>query len=433
MARALAARPRGRDRPGRPRLHHRAVVDRDLRAAGRALPAGLDPGRADRGDHGRARGGLRRGRHHGPARARARRSPGSPASAARWSPAARAPRPARPCARSGWTARSRRWSAPRTSPGPSRRPTATWRRRAASACRPAPASWSRTRRPGVAAGRAAGCAVIAVRAGNFDGQDQSAAHRVIDTLDELTPELAGPGGGGRGRGLWWSRCVAAMTALPERVTVYEVGPRDGLQNEARNVPTADKIAFIDALVAAGLRHIEITSFVSPRWIPQLADAAEVARGVTRRQGVAFSALVPNRRGLDAAMAAGHAGGRGLPVGVRDPQQEERQQDHRRHAEGVRGRGPAGARRRAAGARLRVDGVRLPLRGRGRSAARGRADPRPARDGRLPGLPRRHHRRRQPAPGRATSSAWSSPTTRARSSRSTSTTPRAPRWPTATSR
>jgi len=95
-----------------------------------------------------------------------------------------------------------------------------------------------------------------------------------------------------------------MSALPERVTVYEVGPRDGLQNEARNVPTADKIAFIDALVDAGLRRVEITSFVSPRWIPQLADAVEVARGVTRRDGVTFSALVPNRRGLDAAISAG---------------------------------------------------------------------------------------------------------------------------------
>ncbi|HVK78110.1 MAG TPA: hydroxymethylglutaryl-CoA lyase [Kofleriaceae bacterium] len=92
--------------------------------------------------------------------------------------------------------------------------------------------------------------------------------------------------------------------LPERVTVYEVGPRDGLQNETRNVPTADKIRFIQALMDAGLRHIEITSFVSPRWIPQLADSAEVARGVTRRDGVVLSALVPNRRGLDAALAAG---------------------------------------------------------------------------------------------------------------------------------
>lgn len=92
--------------------------------------------------------------------------------------------------------------------------------------------------------------------------------------------------------------------LPERVTIYEVGPRDGLQNEARQVPTAEKIAFIDALSATGLPAIEITSFVSPRWIPQLADAGEVARGVARRQGVRFSALVPNRRGLDGAIAAG---------------------------------------------------------------------------------------------------------------------------------
>jgi hydroxymethylglutaryl-CoA lyase len=92
--------------------------------------------------------------------------------------------------------------------------------------------------------------------------------------------------------------------LPAEVTIYEVGPRDGLQNEARNVPTVDKIRFIDALVAAGIRAIEITSFVSPKWIPQLADAAEVARGVQRPPGVRMSALVPNRRGLDTALAAG---------------------------------------------------------------------------------------------------------------------------------
>jgi hydroxymethylglutaryl-CoA lyase len=92
--------------------------------------------------------------------------------------------------------------------------------------------------------------------------------------------------------------------LPERVTIYEVGPRDGLQNEARHVPTADKLRFIDGLIGAGIRDLEITSFVSPKWIPQLADASEVARGVTRQSGVRMSALVPNRRGLDAAMAAG---------------------------------------------------------------------------------------------------------------------------------
>lgn len=92
--------------------------------------------------------------------------------------------------------------------------------------------------------------------------------------------------------------------LPAEVTIYEVGPRDGLQNEARNVPTADKIRFIDALVASGIRAIEITSFVSPKWIPQLADSSEVARGVHRVPGVRMSALVPNRRGLDTALAAG---------------------------------------------------------------------------------------------------------------------------------
>jgi hydroxymethylglutaryl-CoA lyase len=92
--------------------------------------------------------------------------------------------------------------------------------------------------------------------------------------------------------------------LPRKVTVYEVGPRDGLQNEARQVPTADKIAFIDALAGAGLSRIEITSFVHPKWIPQLADAVEVAQRVQRRPNVTFSALVPNRQGLDRALAAG---------------------------------------------------------------------------------------------------------------------------------
>ncbi|HVK89640.1 MAG TPA: hydroxymethylglutaryl-CoA lyase [Kofleriaceae bacterium] len=92
--------------------------------------------------------------------------------------------------------------------------------------------------------------------------------------------------------------------LPAEVTIYEVGPRDGLQNEARQVPTADKLKFIEALVGAGIRSIEITSFVSPKWIPQLADAAEVARGVTRPPGVRMSALVPNRRGLETALASG---------------------------------------------------------------------------------------------------------------------------------
>jgi hydroxymethylglutaryl-CoA lyase len=92
--------------------------------------------------------------------------------------------------------------------------------------------------------------------------------------------------------------------LPRRVTVYEVGPRDGLQNEPRMLATASKIELIEALVSTGIPAIEMTSFVNPKWIPQLADAAEVARGVHRAEGVRYSCLVPNRRGLDTALQAG---------------------------------------------------------------------------------------------------------------------------------
>ncbi len=88
------------------------------------------------------------------------------------------------------------------------------------------------------------------------------------------------------------------------VTIYEVGPRDGLQNEARPIPTADKIRLVDLLSDAGLRRIEVTSFVSPRWVPQLADAAEVLAGIRRAPGVAYAALAPNLKGFEAARAAG---------------------------------------------------------------------------------------------------------------------------------
>jgi hydroxymethylglutaryl-CoA lyase len=90
------------------------------------------------------------------------------------------------------------------------------------------------------------------------------------------------------------------------VSVYEVSPRDGLQNESATVPLSGKLRLIDALVAAGLERIEITSFVSPKWIPQLADADDVAEAVlaSARPGVRFSALCPNARGLDRAKKAG---------------------------------------------------------------------------------------------------------------------------------
>jgi hydroxymethylglutaryl-CoA lyase len=95
-----------------------------------------------------------------------------------------------------------------------------------------------------------------------------------------------------------------LGTLPERVDVYEVGPRDGLQNELRTLPTRDKARLIEALVAAGEKRIEVTSFVSPKWIPQLADAEELLRLVGRREGVVFSALVPNLKGLQRAKEAG---------------------------------------------------------------------------------------------------------------------------------
>jgi hydroxymethylglutaryl-CoA lyase len=91
--------------------------------------------------------------------------------------------------------------------------------------------------------------------------------------------------------------------LPPEVTLYEVGPRDGLQNEARLIPTTDKVQLVDALSETGLRAIEVTSFVNPKWIPQLADAVEVASRITRKPGVVYSALVPNRQGLDSALKA----------------------------------------------------------------------------------------------------------------------------------
>ncbi|MBL8298961.1 MAG: hydroxymethylglutaryl-CoA lyase [Rhodanobacteraceae bacterium] len=93
---------------------------------------------------------------------------------------------------------------------------------------------------------------------------------------------------------------------PSQVRIVEVGPRDGLQNEKAIIATATKIELIDRLSATGLRSIEATSFVSPKWIPQLADAAEVFSGITRRDGVSYPVLVPNLQGYERARAAGAA-------------------------------------------------------------------------------------------------------------------------------
>ena len=93
-------------------------------------------------------------------------------------------------------------------------------------------------------------------------------------------------------------------AYPVEVRIVEVGPRDGLQNEKLDIGTANKIALIDRLSATGLRSIEATAFVSPKWVPQMADAAEVLAGIARKPGVSYPVLVPNEQGYERARVAG---------------------------------------------------------------------------------------------------------------------------------
>jgi hydroxymethylglutaryl-CoA lyase len=92
-------------------------------------------------------------------------------------------------------------------------------------------------------------------------------------------------------------------SLPSEVSLYEVSPRDGLQNESAQVATHAKVRLIESLVDAGLKRVEVTSFVSPKWVPQMADADQVCQMIERRDGVTYSALVPNARGLERAMKA----------------------------------------------------------------------------------------------------------------------------------
>ncbi len=92
-------------------------------------------------------------------------------------------------------------------------------------------------------------------------------------------------------------------SVAERVEIFEVGPRDGLQNEQHEIPVADKVALIDCLSGAGFARIEVASFVSPKWVPQMAGSAEVLAGITRVPGVRYAALTPNMRGFQDAMAA----------------------------------------------------------------------------------------------------------------------------------
>jgi hydroxymethylglutaryl-CoA lyase len=136
----------------------------------------------------------------------------------------------------------------------------------------------------------------------------------------------------------------------EAVTIYEVGPRDGLQNEPDTVPTAAKAELVERLAAAGLARIEITSFVSPKWIPQLADADALARSVTRPPGTVYSALVPNEAGYARLRAAE------LPVAaffVSASETHNRKNVNRGIAEHLERFRPVAERARADGVRLRA--------------------------------------------------------------------------------
>lgn len=91
--------------------------------------------------------------------------------------------------------------------------------------------------------------------------------------------------------------------MPETVEIFEMGPRDGLQNEKRLIPAAEKIALVDLLSTAGFRRIEVTSFVSPKWVPQMGDAAEVMARIARKPGISYAVLTPNMKGYEGAKAA----------------------------------------------------------------------------------------------------------------------------------
>ncbi|MGY9050231.1 MAG: hydroxymethylglutaryl-CoA lyase, partial [Rhodobacterales bacterium] len=92
--------------------------------------------------------------------------------------------------------------------------------------------------------------------------------------------------------------------MSDSVEIFEVGPRDGLQNEARLIPVAEKIALVDLLGQAGFKRIEVASFVSPKWVPQMAQSGAVLAGIRRVPGVSYAALTPNLKGFQAAVAAG---------------------------------------------------------------------------------------------------------------------------------
>ena len=181
--------------------------------------------------------------------------------------------------------------------------------------------------------------------------------------------------------------------LPTRVRLVEVGPRDGLQNEKALVPTDVKVALIDLLTDAGMPAIEATSFVSPKWVPQMADAADVMARIRRKPGVRYPVLTPNLKGFEGALAAGADEVAVFVAASESFSQKNINCTIAESLERVRPVFDAAAGAGRARARLRVVRARLPVRRRRRPAARGRRGGRAAPDGRLRGVARRHDRHR----------------------------------------
>ena len=187
--------------------------------------------------------------------------------------------------------------------------------------------------------------------------------------------------------------TTSTSSLPRRVRLVEVGPRDGLQNEKAMVPTDVKVALIDRLADAGLPAIEATSFVSPKWVPQMADAADVMARIRRRPGVGYPVLMPNMKGFEARAGGEGRRGRRLRRGERSVLAAEHQLLIAESLERFRPVVAAAIERRHARARLHLLRARLSVRGRGDAGARGRWSPRAVARIGVETSRRRHDRRR----------------------------------------
>ena len=181
-------------------------------------------------------------------------------------------------------------------------------------------------------------------------------------------------------------------SLPKSVRLVEVGPRDGLQNEKQPISVADKVRLVDDLSAAGLGYVEVGSFVSPKWVPQMAGSADVFAAIQRQPGVTYAALTPNLKGFEAALQAEVEE---VAVFAAASEAFSQKNINCSIAESLERFVPLMEAAKAAKARARlcVLRARLPLRRRDRPGAGRQRRPRAVRHGLLRGIARRHHRHR----------------------------------------